>query len=143
MPRPGSRPPSDHLALDTSAYARLRRGHSTVLDWVAVAKIVDLSSVALGELEAGFRLGSRYEENAMSLADFIEEPSVRLRNVTRRVAHRYGRLFAGLRRAGTPIPVNDIWIAATAMEAGAHLVTFDGHFSRIEGLAHTLLTDAS
>jgi tRNA(fMet)-specific endonuclease VapC len=127
------------LALDTSAYSHLRRGHPTVIDWVASAEVVELPAIVLGELEAGFRIGRRYRENSRVLADFLEEPFVKVRPVDEEVSRRYARIFADLRRAGTPIPVNDIWIAATAMESGAHLVTFDGDFARVAGLAHTLL----
>ena len=56
-----------------------------------------------------------------------------------RSARRYGELFAELRAAGTPIPVNDIWIAATTMDAGAELVTFDSDFDRIARLERTIL----
>ena len=135
----GSRPPADQIALDTSTYAHLRRGHSTVIEWIAAASVVDVSATVLGELEAGFRLGSRYDENARTLADFLDEPFVRVRYVTPRVARRYGRIFSELRRAGTPIPVNDIWIAASVMETGSHLVTFDSDFARIATLEHTIL----
>jgi predicted nucleic acid-binding protein len=54
------------------------------------------------------------------------------------VSRVYGRLFAALRKAGTPIGTNDIWIAATAIEAGAHLVTFDQDFARVAGLDCTV-----
>lgn len=132
--------PSEHLALDTSAYANLRRGHALVVAWLAAADVVDVSVTVLGELEAGFRLGSRNDENVATLVEFLSEPFVHVQDVTKRVARRYGHLFAALRRAGTPLPVNDIWIAATAIEAGAHLVTFDSDFGRIEGLACSILT---
>ena len=58
--------------------------------------------------------------------------------VTPDVARRYGEVFAELRRAGTPIPVNDIWIAAAALDAKAHLLTFDSDFDRIERLDRTV-----
>jgi tRNA(fMet)-specific endonuclease VapC len=54
-------------------------------------------------------------------------------------ADRFGRIAANLRRAGTPIPTNDIWIAAHAMESGAELITLDHHFEHIPGLAVTVL----
>jgi tRNA(fMet)-specific endonuclease VapC len=59
--------------------------------------------------------------------------------ITRDVALRYGKIFAALRRAGTPIPTNDIWIAATALDAGSELVTFDSDFEYVDGLDCTLL----
>jgi tRNA(fMet)-specific endonuclease VapC len=110
-----------------------------MLEWIAEADIVELSTPVLGELEAGFLLGSRYPENAATLAEFLLEPFVQISEVTSKVARRYGQIFVALRRAGTPLPVNDIWIAAVTMERGAHLVTFDSDFSRIDGLSYTLL----
>ncbi len=126
--------------MDTSTYSQLRRGHSIVLDWFARADMVMLSATVLGELEAGFQLGSRYRANLASLREFLEEPFVTVENVTPSIARRYGQLFSDLRKAGTPIPTNVIWIAAAALESGAHLVTFDSDFERISGLHHTLLS---
>jgi tRNA(fMet)-specific endonuclease VapC len=125
--------------LDTSAYSKLRAGGRTALDRIAAAEVVYLSTTVLGELEAGFRLGRRAEENRRALAELLSEPSVVVLPVTADVAAVYGRLFAALRRAGTPIPVNDIWIAAAAIDAGAHLLTFDRDFERIPGLERTVL----
>jgi predicted nucleic acid-binding protein len=64
---------------------------------------------------------------------------VREVELNRRVARRYGALFARLRSAGTPIPINDVWIAAAAMETGSRLITFDRDFERIPGLAVDVL----
>ena len=99
------------LVLDTSAYSHFRAGHPRVLDFIATAETVVLSAVVLGELEAGFRLGRREQENRTLLAEFLAEPFVRISEVTASVARHYGRLFTDLRRAGTPIPINDVWIA--------------------------------
>lgn len=129
----------ERLALDTSAYGHMRRGHPTVLDTVAAADVVYLPVVVLGELEAGFLLGSRLEANLQTLAEFVAEPFVVVLDATPQVGRHYARLFAQLRRAGTPIPTNDIWIAASTFAADAHLLTFDSDFARIGGLAHTVL----
>jgi tRNA(fMet)-specific endonuclease VapC len=128
------------LALDTSAYSWLRRGHDGAERLVSAADDVFLPAVVLGELEAAFQLGSRAAENRRALAELLAQPFVHTLDVTLSVSLRYGALFATLRRQGTPIPVNDMWIAATALDAGAHLVTFDADFGRIEGLPHTLLS---
>ncbi len=127
------------LVLDTSAYTHFRAGDARVLDLIAVAEVVDLPAVVLGELEAGFTLGRREQENRVTLAAFLAEPFVSVLPVTTSVARRYGRLFAELRRAGTPIPSNDIWIAATTLDCGGHLVTFDGDFGHIDSLDCTIL----
>jgi tRNA(fMet)-specific endonuclease VapC len=98
-----------------------------------------LPTIVVGELEAGFLLGSRYRENSQALEEFLSEPFVDIVTVSKQVARQYGRLFSGLRRAGTPLPVNDIWIAACTFSADAHLLTLDADFSRVPGLQHTVL----
>ena len=123
------------LALDTNAYSALMRGHRDVAALVRRAQAVLVPSVVAGELLYGFRLGSRFEENAARLEAFLEAPFVDLLPVTFRTADRFGRIAAGLRQKGTPIPTNDIWIAAQAMEVGADLLSSDSHFGAVDGLA--------
>lgn len=127
------------LVLDTTAYSHFRAGDERVLDFIAAAKAVILPAIVLGELEAGFLLGRRERENRLLLSQFLGERFVSVVQVTAPIAHRYGRLFAELRRNGTPIPINDIWIAATALDCGGHLLTFDGHFERVGQLDCTVL----
>lgn len=131
------------LVLDTSAYSWMRSGHDRVLDLVAAAEIVILPVTVLGELEAGFELGSRARENRAVLADFLAETFVTVRPTSPEIARRYGEVFAHLRRAGTPIPINDVWIAATTLDCGGHLLTFDDHFESIPGLVSTFLRQPS
>jgi tRNA(fMet)-specific endonuclease VapC len=127
------------LVLDTSAYSHFRAGHPRVLDLIASAEIVFVSTIVLGELEAGFQLGRRERENRALLAEFLAEPFVSTLPVTPSVARHYGRLSADLRRAGTPIPINDIWIAATTLDCGGHLLTFDDHFDKTPSVDRTVL----
>lgn len=141
MPSSGSEVLPSRIVLDTSAYSRLRRADPRAVDAVAGAELVLVPATVLGELEAGFRVGSRYEENRRGLEELLGEPYVETLDVTPDVARRYGEVFAGLRDAGTPIPVNDIWIAAATLDCGGHLITFDEDFSRVENLPHTLYGD--
>jgi tRNA(fMet)-specific endonuclease VapC len=122
------------VVLDTSAYSRMRVGHEEVLDRLAAADVVWLPSIVLGELEAGFELGGRQRENRVVLAEFLAEPFVGVLEIGPSVARRYGKVFAQLRRDGTPIPINDVWIAACTLDSGAQLVTLDHHFARVRGL---------
>jgi predicted nucleic acid-binding protein len=131
--------PTERLVLDTSAYSHLRAGHVQVLDLVADAAVVVIPVTVLGELEAGFELGRRTQENCRVLAEFLDEPFASVLDVTATTVRYYARIIASLRRAGTPIPVNDVWIAAAAMECNGHLLTFDRDFRRIMDLEHTLL----
>jgi tRNA(fMet)-specific endonuclease VapC len=133
MPTSGSS--SGHrLVLDTSAYSHLRGGDARILDRVAAATLILLPAIVLGELEAGFALGARSAENRRSLAELLAEPFVQAVPIDATVARQYGRLFAHLRRAGTPVPTNDIWIAAVAIDRAATLLTFDDHFRHLRGL---------
>lgn len=125
--------------LDTSAYSRMGAGHDRVLDILAAAEIIAVPVIVLGELEAGFELGRKPQENRALLAEFLAELFVQVLAPTPRVAQRYGQIFARLRRAGTPIPLNDVWIAATAIDCGGSLVTFDRHFERVDGLDAVIL----
>jgi len=123
------------LLLDTNAYTALFRGHEGVADLVRRADQVLISTVVAGELLFGFRNGSRYEANRRELEEFLSTPYVTLLPVTLVTSDRYGRIAAALRRKGQPIPSNDIWIAAHAMESGSELLSFDHHFEEIEGIA--------
>lgn len=127
------------LALDTSAYSRLRAGDERVHDAIATAEVVLMPVTVLGELWGAFELGSRARENRVMLSEFLGEPFVIVVPVSANVARQYGLVYAALRRAGTPIPVNDMWIAATALDQGACLLTFDQDFERVAGLDHVLL----
>lgn len=127
------------LVLDTSAYSHFRANREEIVELIARAEVVLLPTVVLGELEAAFQLGRRAAENRVVLDDFLAEPFVSILPITVDVARRYGEVFAALRKAGTPIPTNDVWIAATTMDAGGHLVTFDGDFARVRGLSATVL----
>lgn len=129
----------ERLVLDTSAHARLRAGHGEVLDRMAAAEVVLIPVTVLGELEAGFLLGSRAAENRVALSELLARPYVRTLDVTPDVARRYAELLAALRRQGTPVPTNDVWIAAATVEARGHLLTFDGDFGRFPGLSVTVL----
>jgi predicted nucleic acid-binding protein len=88
----------------------------------------------VGELEAGFRGGTRYAENAAILQRFLNKPGVREVASGHETARIYGEVKDRLKRAGTPIPANDIWIASAAIEHAATLVTYDRHFTAIRHL---------
>jgi predicted nucleic acid-binding protein len=142
MPTSGAEVLPSRIALDTSAYSWLRRAEPRTIAAVSEADMVYIAATVLGELEAGFRAGSRYLDNQRALEDFVDEPYCEIIDIDPDVARRYGEVFAALKRAGTPIPVNDIWIAAATLDSGAHLITFDGDFSKVEGLPHTLFVSS-
>lgn len=116
------------IALDTSAYSAFMRGHRGVAEALRHAEEIVVSPVVLGELHAGFRKGTRRSDNERELAAFVGSPRVRVAVVDAETADRYAEIVTFLRRAGTPIPTNDVWIAAGAMEHGLQVVTSDPHF---------------
>ena len=123
------------LLLDTSAYSGFRRGVPSVVEKISGSDLVLISPIVLGELMYGFRKGAKFDQNLRMLRRFLEHEAVKIHPVGEITADRYSRIFLQLRKDGTPIPVNDIWIAAHAMEHGAELLTSDRHFERVAGLA--------
>jgi tRNA(fMet)-specific endonuclease VapC len=120
--------------LDTNAYTAWKRGEAAVTELVRRSEELVLSSIVAGELLFGFRCGSQFERNRRELDDLLRSPYVSFLPVTLVTADRFARV-AALRRKGRPLPTNDVWIAAHAMESGADLVSFDRHFGEIDGLA--------
>ena len=94
-----------------------------------------MSAVVVGELLYGFRSGSRLERNMADLRSFLNNPYVSFVPVGPVTADRYSRVAAALRARGSPIPANDMWIAAHALETGADLVSADRHFESVDGIA--------
>jgi tRNA(fMet)-specific endonuclease VapC len=126
--------------LDTNAYVGLKLGHEEVAHLVRDADALVFSLIVVGELMFGFRNGTRYRRNVEELEAFLAHPSVKLLSPSWVTADRFGRIATALKQAGTPIPTNDIWIAAQAFESGAELITFDKHFGHVAGLAATILS---
>jgi tRNA(fMet)-specific endonuclease VapC len=115
--------------LDTSAYSRFKLGEPAVSELIDSAFYVCLPSIAVGELLAGFRLGAHERRNTTELWDFLADPAADVLDVDVQVAERYSQIYGDLRERGTPVPTNDMWIAATASANGMAVLTFDGHFN--------------
>jgi tRNA(fMet)-specific endonuclease VapC len=119
------------ILLDTSAYSAFKRGHLQVRHRVREASQIQLNPVVLGELRAGFLKGTRQVENFAELQEFLASPRVEVVAIDQETASRYAVILDSLRRAGAPIPTNDIWIAASAMQLGSVLLTTDPHFEKV------------
>jgi tRNA(fMet)-specific endonuclease VapC len=122
------------MLLDTSAYVRFLAGDKKVLSCLAQAGRVNMSVFVLGELVAGFRSGSKERQNRQILDRFLAKPGVVVLDATRETAEYFGLIKTALKKSGQPIPLNDIWIAAHALETGSVLVTYDAHFAVVPGL---------
>jgi len=123
-----------NLCIDTCAYVAFKKGDSSVVSILEAARSLMVPSTVLGELYAGFYIGSRTSKNIAELLDFLDQPDICVKGPDNDIAERFGIIVKELRQKGSPIPTNDIWIAATALETGARLITFDKHFENIPGL---------
>jgi tRNA(fMet)-specific endonuclease VapC len=114
--------------LDTVAYSHFKRGEARIAGLLDRAEWIGVPVIVIGELCAGFAKGSRTRKNLEELDEFLALPVVETLPVDRQIAEIFGEMIEELRRCGRPIPVNDVWIAATCARAGATLLTWDGHF---------------
>jgi tRNA(fMet)-specific endonuclease VapC len=119
------------ILLDTSAYSALFRKHPATIQLVESAESLYLSPIVLGELKAGFLLGKRGEENESTLREFLRSPRVRVLTIDDETAERWAIIAAFLKKSGTPVASNDIWIAASAMQYGLPILTSDRDFQKI------------
>ena len=127
------------VVLDTSAYSHFKGGRPSIVRRVDSATWIGMPTIVLGELEVGFRLGRRRDENLDELESFLAHPAVEVIDGDRDVASLYGEIVFELRRKGTPIPTNDIWIAACTARFGGTLLTYDRHYELVDRIGVLLL----
>jgi tRNA(fMet)-specific endonuclease VapC len=122
------------VVIDTNVYCDAMRGEARASKLLRQAERILLPTVVFGELLAGFKGGNRERANKEQLIAFAATERVHTVPITTETAEFYALVIHQLRAKGTPIPTNDIWIAALTMEHGASLATADDHFSKIDGL---------
>jgi len=120
------------VLLDTSCLTDGLRGTDPELARkLEEAVEVHIPFVTLAEIKAGFLVGRRTAENEGLLAAFLRLPGVSVLFADHQTTDVYARLFQQLRRAGTPIPTNDLWIASLAVQYQLILLSRDEHFAKL------------
>jgi tRNA(fMet)-specific endonuclease VapC len=122
------------VALDTNRLTDLFQGDSALAERLGASEEVWLPLIVLAEIKAGFYGGSQQHRNELLLRKFLAKESVSVLLPSRETAEQYARLFVQLKRAGTPLPDNDLWIAALVLDHNLTLITRDHHFQKIPQL---------
>src|ERR1700722_218885 len=122
------------VALDTNRLPALFQRDAELADRLGECDEVWIPLIVLAEIKAGFYGGSQQHRNELLLQCFLAKPTVGILVPARATAEHYARLFVQLKRAGTPIPDNDLWIAAQVLEHDLQLITRDQHFERVPQL---------
>jgi predicted nucleic acid-binding protein len=120
-----------NLAIDTNRYTDFCRGDAAVVQVLERAAAVFLPLIVVGELRAGFLAGTRAQENERVLQQFLQRPGIQLLIPDEATTHQYAALYRQLRQQATPIPTNDLWIAALVSQYGLTLYSRDTHFDRL------------
>jgi tRNA(fMet)-specific endonuclease VapC len=119
------------IAIDTNRYVDFARGVPEAVEQLRRVNEILVPFVVLGELRAGFAGGGRSRENEAGLVRFLDTPRVEVLLADEDTTPHYARLFHQLRRQGTPIPTNDLWIAALVVQHDLHLFARDAHFDHV------------
>lgn len=122
------------LALDTNRYIDLCRGEKIAIETVERADEVWLPFIVVGELRAGFAVGTRGPRNEAVMRRLLLKPGVGILYADEQTTHHYASVYRQLRKQGTPIPTNDMWIAALVLQHSLTLCARDAHFDNLAQL---------
>lgn len=123
-----------NLCLDTNTYSAFLAGQAAAIRRISQADHIWLPAPVLGELRAGYAKGSKTAENELLLQEFLASQHVHVIAIDEAVTRFYAKIFDQLRKDGSPIPTNDLWIAACVLHVGFPLYTLDAHFKRVQGI---------
>lgn len=122
------------VLIDTNIYSLAMKGDDEVVNMLRKIDLIGFAAISIGELLSGFMGGSREAGNREELNIFLDSPRVVVHAIDESTAEFYASVLNDLRAAGTPIPTNDIWIAAVAFQHGYKLYSKDNHFNLVPGL---------
>lgn len=122
------------VLIDTNIYSLAMKGDLDVTGKLRKIDQIGISTISIGELVSGFKGGNKEDKNSDELNIFLDSPRVVVHSIDISTTEFYAWILNNLRKAGTPIPTNDMWIAAVAFEHGYKLFSKDKHFKNIHGL---------
>ena len=122
------------ILIDSNRFIDFCQGSEDVVATLETASLICIPFVVLAEIRAGQNLVKKGAAQARTLSLLLQEPDVRALHTTDTTTHHYATLYTRLRKAGTPIPTNDIWIAALTIEHDLILYSRDAHFDHIPAL---------
>jgi tRNA(fMet)-specific endonuclease VapC len=122
------------ILVDSNCYQSFCEGEPQAVNVIRRAAEIMIPFIVLGELRAGFACGTRSYKNEQTLTRFLNSPRVKQLFADEDTTHQYARLFKQLRKQGTPIPTNDLWTAALALQHDLLLFTRDNHFDNLPQL---------
>lgn len=122
------------VIIDSNAYTAFRNERVNAIEVVDCAETILITPVVLGELLGGFAAGTKEAANNRNLQEFLSFSKVVLVEISADTAAHYAKIYLQLRKAGTPIPTNDMWIAALAKQLEAGVFTYDKHFEKVDGI---------
>ena len=123
---------SGSFVLDTNIIIAFFKQDAAVLEHLKAADELFVPAVVLGELSYGARKSGKIQVNLERIRDF--EAVVSVLPVNAATADNYGIIKEALRAKGRPLPENDIWIAAVAVQHGLPVASRDEHFREVNGL---------
>jgi predicted nucleic acid-binding protein len=121
----------NQIFLDTNALSQYFEDDPQILEEVKISHLVNISVVTIGEIVYGFLKGNRFDKNNAILNKFLTNQYVNIVKINKEIAYLYAQIFFQNRKNGIPVPINDIWIAASAIETNSTLITYDKHFLKI------------
>jgi tRNA(fMet)-specific endonuclease VapC len=122
------------LMIDTNIYIEYLKGNEDIKNILDFADIVAFSVISIGEIFAGFYLSKKEKKYFSEIEEFFNSSRLLLFDVDSETAEFYAKIVSELKSSGSPIPTNDIWIAALALQHGIKLLTMDNHFKKVPGL---------
>ena len=122
------------IAIDTNRYRDFCEGRDDAVRHMRTASHICMPFCVLAELRAGFACGRLARRNEGALSTFLNSSRVRILFADEQTTFHFARIFRQLREQGTPIPTNDIWIAALVQQHDLLLFSRDAHFDSLPQL---------